>query len=409
MGNKPPVTNATALPRQVSTTPRRRRWLWITLLCVFVLISFGAYRGMPKTAERNSSDKKTATTQPSQAIPVIVAKSRRGDLPIYLNGLGNVAAFRTVTVRARVEGLLTKVAFVEGQMVQEGDVLAEIDKRPFQADLDSKIGAMEQASAQVDLAQITYDRLKELMPAASASPIEFKQAKATLKQAQAALDGAKAAVELAQLNMEWCRVTAPIGGRIGLRVVDKGNLVHVNDPNGVAVVAQLQPIAVIFSLPQSSLPRVLKGNSTAEKLVAEAYDGDLQTLLATGSLLAVDNQIDTSTGTARFKAIFENKDNKLFPNQFVNIRLLVDTKKDAVLVPSAAVQRSPTTTYIYVVKADDTVEMRPVTIGPTESGLTLIEKGMAGDETVVTDGVDKLQPGTKIHARRVDHAETRAG
>ena len=385
-------------PRRV----RSHRWIWgllIVVLGVGGLVWFRPPAFLSRALHKN--------TQPAEArspkgVAVVVGRARRGDLPIYLDGLGSVTALNTVTVRARVDGQLIRVAFVEGQNVHQGDVLAEIDPRPFQADLDSKIAAENQAEAQVELARITWEHTKELMPEESASPIEFQQAEATLKQMKAALAAAKANVASSRLNLEWCKVTAPIAGRIGLRLVDQGNLVHANDPNGLAVITQLQPISVVFSIPENDLPRVFKAHTGNVPLRAEAYDSDLRNRIATGSLLAVDSQIDSSTGTAKLKAIFDNRDSLLFPNQFVNIRLLVDTQKNAILVPSGAIQRSPQSVYLYVVKPDQTVEMRPITAGPAEAGQTIIEKGVQPDETVVVEGVDKLQPGSHVVAQTPD-------
>ncbi len=402
------MSEAPSRPVKVLPPRKRRNWLWLVAVVGLGVAGFVAYRRLPALRNSMGTSNKPPRAPAPRGVPVITASARRGDLPIFLDGLGTVTAFNTVTVRARVDGQVVKVGFVEGQLVKAGDVLAEIDARPFQADLDSKLAAEGQAAAQLDLANVTYTRLKGLLPERLASPIEFQTAEATYRQAQAALAAAKANVESSRLNVEWCRITAPISGRIGLRLVDSGNLVHASDPNGIAVIMQLQPIAVIFNLPQDALPEVLKANSTEHPLEARAYSSDLRTLLATGALVAVDNQIDTGTGTARLKAVFENRDDLLFPNQFVNVRLLVDTKKDVVLVPTAAVQRSPQTVFVYVVKADLTAEMRPITPGPTEHGSTMVEKGLEPGEIVVTDGVDKLQPGSLVIPSPADAPTSRA-
>lgn len=394
--DRPPITVAPGPNDAAHTPPHSRRWVWFAGLVVMAILGYAGYRKLPALANVGAPAAKSAA---SRDIPVITSVARRGDLPIYFDGLGTVTAFNTVTVRTRVDGPVVKVAFVEGQMVKAGDLLVQIDERPFQADLDSKLASEGQAAAQVDLAKITYNRLKALMPEHSASPIEFQTAEATLKQADAALAAAKANVESARLNVEWCRITAPISGRIGLRMVDLGNLVRSGEATGLAIITQLQPIAVKFSLPQADLPYVLAAQGGDKPLPALAYNTDMKTLLATGTLAAIDNQIDSNTGTARFKAVFENTDLSLFPNQFVNVRLLVDTKKDVVLVPTAAVQRSPQSVFVYVIKADHTVDLRPIVPGPTEAGLTLIESGLQPGEIVVTDGVDKLQPGSRVKDR----------
>lgn len=397
-GNGAQSTLATAPPAQQR---RPRRWPWVVFLLVVTIVALGIYRRhrlatgetiVPRRAGGGGGNPAART------IPVIAATAQRGDLPIYLDGLGTVTAFNTVVVHSRVEGQLIKVSFSEGQLVKAGDILAEVDPRPYQAELDTRIAAVGQAQAQVELAQITLTHLKEINQE-FASDIEFQQAEAAQHQAQAMLAGAKASVDAARLNLEWCHITAPIGGRIGLRMVDQGNLVHINDPAGMAVITQLQPISVVFSLPQEVLPRVLNATSKVPDLSAEAYSSDLKTRLAVGKLQAVDNQIDTGTGTAKLKAAFENQESNLFPNQFVNIRLLVDMRTAVVLAPTAAIQRSPQSTFAYVVKSDETVEIRPITLGPTEAGQSVIETGLEPGELIVTDGVDKLVPGSKVSVR----------
>jgi multidrug efflux system membrane fusion protein len=393
--------------RRQPATPPRKRWVWPVIVCALCLLAFPAYRFFSGSSGDANKSKKVAGPEANRGVPVIVATARSGDLPIYLDGLGTVTAFKTVMVRARVDGQLIKVGFDEGQLVSEGDLLAEIDPRPFQADLDSKVALESEAEAQRDLAKITYDHLIELMPENSASPIEYKQAKATLKQAEAALAGAGANVASARLNVEWCRITAPISGKVGLRLVDQGNQVRAEESGGIAVITQLKPIAVVFSLPQDTVPLVLKAQAVKSDLVAEAYNSDLRTLLTTGKLEALDSQIDSSTGTARLKAVFENEPSVLYPNQFVNIRLLIDTRKSVTLIPSAAVQRSPQAVFVYVVKADQTVDMRPIKPGPTERGVTLVEQGLSPGEIVVTEGVDKLVPGSKVNVRPSEGPTTR--
>jgi multidrug efflux system membrane fusion protein len=329
----------------------------------------------------------------ARAIPVVAVPSRTGDLQLYLDALGTVTALNTVTVRSRVDGQLVKIAFVEGQLVHEGDLLAEIDARPFEVQLLQAQGQLARDQALLKNAQADLQRYQEASAAVPKQQIDT--AASTVAQYQAALLVDQSQIDSARLQLAYCRISAPITGKIGLRLVDQGNLVHANDANGIAVITQLQPIAALFNLPQDDLPRVHQAMKAGDVEV-DAFDRALKSRLSAGKLLAVDSQIDPSTGTVRLKAVFDNQDEALFPNQFVNVRVLVDTRRAAVLVPAAAVQRNAQTMFVYVVKPDQTVEVRNVTLGPTEGDTTCISEGLAVGETVVTDGVDKLQPGTRV-------------
>jgi multidrug efflux system membrane fusion protein len=330
---------------------------------------------------------------------VAVATARRGDLPVYLTGLGTVTADNTVVVRLRVDGELDKVNFVEGQIVHEGDLLAEIDPRPFQVQLKQAQGQLARDEALLKNARLDLARYQEAGEAASQQ--QRDTAAAAVGQYEGAVLIDQSQIDNANLQLTYCRVTSPLTGKIGLRLVDQGNVVHQTDANGLAVITQLEPIAVIFTLPEDSLPQALKAKEAAggKPLVAEAYDRDMKTLLATGKLAAVDNQIDVTTGTARFKALFDNTDLVLFPNQFVNVRLLVDTRKGATLIPSSAVQRSPQAMFVYVVREDETAELRPVALGTDNGQVVSVETGLSPGEKVVVDGVDKLVPGAKVAVR----------
>jgi multidrug efflux system membrane fusion protein len=331
---------------------------------------------------------------------VVAAAARTTDMPVYLTGLGAVTALNTVTVRTRVDGELVKVAFKEGELVHEGDVLAQVDPRPYEVQLLQAQGQMQRDQASLTNAKVDLQRYEEAKEAVTGQQIAT--AAAAVDQFEGAVKSDEAQIENAKLNLTYSRITAPITGRIGLRLVDQGNMVHANDLGGLAVITQVQPIAVIFYLPEDNIAQVIRQPNAGSGLVVEAYDRDLKNSLATGSLLTIDNQIDPATGTVRLKAIFGNEDGALFPNQFVNARLLIDVRRGAVVVPTAAVQRSPSATYVYVVKADDTVELRNVKIGPSEGDGTLIEQHLEAGEVVVTDGVDKLQDGTKVSVRRSD-------
>jgi multidrug efflux system membrane fusion protein len=291
------------------------------------------------------------------------------------------------------------VAFQEGQLVRKDDLLAEIDPRPFQVQLAQAEGQMARDQAQLKNALVDLERYKILLAQDSVSKQQLDTQIATVTQYQGVIKSDQAQIDNAKLLLTYTRITAPIGGRIGLRLVDEGNMVRSTDQNGLAVIMQLQPIAVLFNIPEDDLPPVLKKMRAGQQLVVEAYNRDLKKKLATGTLLTIDNQIDANTGTIRCKAVFPNEDNALFPNQFVNARLLVDTRRDATIVPASAIQRSLQTTFVYVVKDDSTVEVRDVVLGPSEGDDVSIDSGLAPGEVVVIEGVDRVQRGMKVAAR----------
>ncbi len=330
-----------------------------------------------------------------QTVPVSVATVERRDLPVYLSGLGSVTAFNTVSVKSRVDGQLVQVAFREGQEVRKGDLLAVIDPRPYQVALDQAQATLLKDQAQLKNAQLDLERYKGLVAAGVVSHQQVDTQEALVGQLQGTVGADKAAIENAKLNLVYCHITAPVDGRIGLRLVDRGNMVHANDTNPLLVITQLQPIAVIFTLPEDSLPAVAE-HMHGGTLKVEAYSRDDQTRLATGTLLTIDNQIDQSTGTGKLKAIFDNRERVLWPNQFVNVRLLLEVRRNTTVVPAAAVQRGPQGIYAYVVKANDTVEVRPLTLALTQGNVTAIAQGVSPGEVVVTDGQDKLQSGSKV-------------
>jgi len=295
-----------------------------------------------------------------------------------------------------------KVAFTEGEMVSEDELLAEIDSRLYEAQLKQAEGQLTKDKANLELAKLTLARNQELRRSNSAAMQQIDEAAAQVHQLEGTIQTDEAMVDHAKLQLSYCQITAPISGRIGLRLVDQGNIVHANDPMGIAVITQVQPIALVFTIPQDDIPRVQKRLLEGQTLTVDAYDRDFKTKLDTGKLLAIDNQVDSTTGTLRLKAEFDNKGGHLFPNQFVNVRLLVDTRRDAILVDGAAVQRGPNSTFVYVVKSDETVDLRTVVTGPSEGSETSIESGLTTGETVVTDGIDKLQRGSKVTTREKD-------
>jgi membrane fusion protein, multidrug efflux system len=334
----------------------------------------------------------------AMTIPVAVAKAEIRDLPILLNGLGSVEAFNTVAVKSRIDGQLVKVNIKEGQEVKQGELLAEIDPRPYEVQLSQTQATLFKDQAALRDARLNLERFQQLYK----DGVIPKQQFDTQGSLEAQLDGAvradQAQVDTVKLNLSYTRITAPVSGRIGLRQIDVGNMVHASDPNGLLVITQLQPIAVIFSLPQDNLQAVSQ-HMNKGRLAVDAYSRDDQTKIATGYLTTIDNQIDVTTGTGKLKAVFENRDRSLWPNQFVNIHLLLEVKKNNTVVPSAAIQRGPQGTYVFVVKPDNTAEMRNVALSISEGNLTAISQGIKPGEVVVTDGQDKLQPGTKVAVR----------
>jgi multidrug efflux system membrane fusion protein len=338
--------------------------------------------------------------------PVVAVTATRGNLPIYLTGLGTVTPLNNVTVRSRVDGQIDQIAFEEGQFVKQGDLLIQIDPRPFEVQLTQAQGQLAKDQAALENARVELDRYKQAADAIPKQQIDTQQA--AVDQFAAAVKIDQGQIDTAKLQLTYARITAPISGRIGLRAIDRGNIIHANDSAGLALITQLQPISVVFTLPQDVIPQVMKRLTAGPSPEVDAFDRDLRNKLATGTLLAVDNQVDPASGTIRLKAQFPNENLSLFPNQFVNARLLVDTRKGATLVPNAAIQRGPDSNYVYVVKHgkdkddkdEDTVDVHNVVLGPSEAEQTVIESGLQPGDVVVTDGVDKLQPGAKVSVRR---------
>jgi multidrug efflux system membrane fusion protein len=387
-----------------SAQPSKRRWwLWL-LIVVAVALGVWYFRGSRNASQAADSSVPAAPGKgrggsagmAGFTVPVVVATAQRGDLPVYFNGLGSVIAFNTVTVRSRVDGAIVKINFTEGQFVHQGDALVEIDPRPYQVQLEQAEGQLAKDQAQLRDVQIDFERYEELYKEGVIPKQQVDTQQAQVGQFQGAIKADQAAIDNAKLQIVYAHITAPISGRIGLRLVDMGNIVHASDTNGLLVITQLQPISIIFTLPQDELPLVNAKLRSGPQLSVEAYDRDNTSKIATGKLLTIDNQIDPTTGTYKLKAIFNNEDNSLFPNQFVNVHLLVDVKHDLTIVPAAAIQRGPQGTYVYAVGSDNTVKIRTVTVALTTATTVGLSGGVNAGDIIVIDGQDKLQDGSKV-------------
>ncbi len=381
-------------------------WLWMLLLAGMV-VGVWYFRGSRTPSEAANPSAPAASGRGKGGsggmgmgnfvVPVVVATAQRGDLPVYFNGLGTVTAFNTVTVRSRVDGQIINVAFKEGQYVHEGDLLVQIDPRPFQVQLEQAEGQLAKDQAQRKDAEVNLGRYQLLFKEGVIPQQQLDTQAALVGQFDGSIKSDQSQVDNAKLQLTYCRITAPISGRVGLRLIDPGNIVHATDANGLIVIAQLQPIAVLFSLPQDDLPQVNAKLRAGVQLNVDAFDRDDTQKIASGKLLTIDNQIDPTTGTYKLKSIFNNADNALFPNQFVNVHLLVDTKHDLTIVPAPAIQRGPQGTYVYAVGSDNTVKIRPVTIAQTTGNRIGLSSGVNAGDIVVIDGQDKLQDGSKVN------------
>jgi membrane fusion protein, multidrug efflux system len=378
---------------------KSKAWIWPLLLVIAGGASYLLYPRITQSAAKSDTKKSGKGSDASRPVPVVAALARNGDMPVYLTGLGSVTAFNTVTVKTRVDGQIVKIYFTEGQFVKEGEPLVDIDPRPYQVQLEQAEAQLGRDESQLANANLDLARYKALLAQDAVPKQQFDTQQALVNQVGGAIKSDIAMINAAKLQLVYAHILSPISGRIGLRLVDQGNIVKATDATGLATITQLQPIAVIFNIEQSHLPQVMAKMRAGVTLPVYAMDKDQKAKLATGKLLTVDNQIDQTTGTLRFKAQFENEDLSLFPNQFVDARLLVDTKHNAVIAPAAAVQRSPQSTFVYVVKEDNTVDVRNITVGITEGDNVSVTDGLQAGERVVIDGIDKLQQGSKVNVR----------
>jgi multidrug efflux system membrane fusion protein len=372
---------------------RRRPWIVTLALVLAAVIGYGL------VATSSEDGKEAKQHGGARVVPVSAEPARTGTVSVYLNGIGTVTPLATVTVRTRVDGELVAVHFKEGDLVKAGDLLAEIDPRPFQVQLEQAEGQMARDQALLANARVDLKRYQTLVAQNSIPKQQLDTQDSLVKQYEAALASDQAQIDQAKLQLTYARITAPVSGRLGLRLVDQGNIVHAGDAGGLVVLTQIQPIAVVFPIPEDDLPLVLPKLRAGDLPPVEAWDRDGRKRLATGHVLTVDNAIDPTTGTVRVKAEFANQDEALFPNQFVNARLVLETRPNATLVPSAAIQHGTDGTFVYVVDDKSTVSVRPVKIGPIENDDTSIESGLEPGEVVVVDGTQGLRNGTVVSLR----------
>jgi membrane fusion protein, multidrug efflux system len=399
--DEPPVENVAPPetdepPAAPVEKPVRRRhipWGMIVLLVVVALIGYLILQ------RRHNATEATPRLPPQPpGVAISTAVAQRGDIGVYINALGSVSPLYTVTVKSRVDGQLMSVNYREGQMVKQGDVLAEIDPRPFQAQLVQAQGQYDRDKALLENAYIDLQRYQIAYSKNAIPKQQLDTQIATVHQLEGTVKLDQGQIDTARVNLAYTQITSPISGRVGLRLVDPGNIVHAADTNGMLVITQLQPINVLFNVAEDYLPQIRQQLRRGQRLTVDAFDRAQQTKLSTGALLTFDNLIDTTTGTIKLKAVFPNPDSALFPNQFVNARLLLTTERGVILVPSAAIQRNAQEAFVYVVQPDQTVAMKTVTAGTTDGNVTAVEGINAGD-VVAVDGFDKLQNGVKVSVR----------
>ncbi|MGH9646984.1 MAG: MdtA/MuxA family multidrug efflux RND transporter periplasmic adaptor subunit [Bryobacteraceae bacterium] len=396
----PPGEPRLALPApRGSAHPHRSIFIWIGALALLAGAAWGSFHWSKADARNKSAavaGKKDG--KGSEITQVVAAKARRGDIGVYFNGLGTVTPIYTVTVKSRVDGQLMEIHYREGDTVHQGDLLIQIDPRPFEVQLTQAEGQLAKDEAALANARIDLARYQTLLTQNAIPEQQVATQKALVTQDEGTVKSDQGQVDSAKLNLVYCRITAPITGRVGLRLVDPGNIVHASDTNGLLVITQIQPISVLFTVAEDQLPVVLQKMRTAT-LQVYAYDRDMKQKLAQGTLTTVDNQIDQTTGTIRLRATFDNADNSLFPNQFGNALLLVQEKRGVVLLPSAAIPRSANATFVYLIKPDSTVTVRNITEGTTERDDSEITSGLNPGDMVVLTGADKLQEGAKVNAQ----------
>lgn len=384
---------AGAVPEVAAPARRKSRALrWLFSFLMLLAIGAGSIWWLETHGPRQVKHHAAA---PEPVVNVSVGEVKKGDMPVALDGLGTVTSLATITLRPQVSGRIMEVGFKEGQYVKAGDFLIQIDPRPYQAALDQATGQLKRDEALLSVARVDQKRYETLLKQDSIASQQVDTQRSLVRQDEAIVSADKAAVETAKLNLEYSRIVSPVDGRIGLRIVDPGNYVQPGNASGLVIVTQTKPISVIFPLPQDTIPQFIGKLRAGEKLPVLAYNRSGNQFLAAGVLSNADNQVDTTTGTVRLRAHFENKDEALYPNQFVNVKLIVDKLHDVAIAPAAAVQLGAVGHYVYVANDNGTVSVRPVTLGPTEGQKVAILEGVAAGDKVVVDGADRLRDGAK--------------
>ena len=380
-----------------------RKWIWILALIIAAGAAYGYYsrlaNGSQNNGAANSGDsgaKKPGGNGAGRPTPVVTAVAKTDDVNVYLNGLGAVTPLATVTVKSRVDGEIMKIHFREGQIVKAGDVLAEIDPRPYQAALLQAEGQVMRDRALLANAKIDLERYRTLLKQDSIASQQVDTQAALAAQYEGTVKIDEGLLATAKLNLSYSRVTAPVTGRVGLRQVDVGNVIHASDSTGFVIITQLQPMSVLFSLPEDNIPDLLKKIKSGDKVAVDAYDRAFKTKITSGHLETIDNQIDPTTGMVKLRAIYSNADLSLFPSQFVNAQVLLETKHGVAIIPSAGVQHGRSGTFAFIVNKDNTVDQRDIVVGTVQGNKTEIVSGIALGETVVIDGADKLRDGAKV-------------
>jgi membrane fusion protein, multidrug efflux system len=394
-----PATQAGAIdseqPALTRPHPRTRLWKWITIVVAVIAAAVAGWFWFGQSSGDQAKAKGKGDPN-ARTMPVVAAPARKGTIDVRIDALGTVTPRNMVVVRTRVDGQLLSVAFREGQEVKAGDLLAQIDPRPFEVMLTQANGQMARDQALLKNAQLDLERYKTLLAQDSVSKQQVDTQESLVRQYQGAIQSDQGAIDNARLQITYSRITAPIPGRVGLRQVDPGNMVHASDSNGLVTITQVKPVTVIYPVPEDNVPRIFARMQSGQDVAVDAYDRSGKNKLAAGRLLTVDNQIDTSTGTVKVKAEFPNQDGALFPNQFVNVRMAVETHQDATLVPIAAIQRGAPGTFVFLVKEDKSVAVTPVKLGTVEAETAEVQSGVQPGNLVVVDGADKLRDGSKV-------------
>jgi membrane fusion protein, multidrug efflux system len=386
-------------PTKVTVIEKRtshRGWVYVVVLALLALAGLFWWYEHSKAAAAATAASAKAKSAAAAGIPVVAAQAATGNIGVYVTGLGAITPIYTVTVKSRVDGQLMSVHFKEGDLVNQGDPLIEIDPRPYEAAVVQAQGALVRDTALLANARVDLIRYTTLVAQEAVPEQQLATQRALVAQYEGTVENDQGTVDAAKVNVVYCHITSPITGIVGLRLVDPGNIVHASDSNGMIVITQIQPISVIFTVGEDQLPPILQKTRSGQKLTVEAWDRELKNKIASGSLSTIDNLIDQTTGTVKLRATFDNENRALFPNQFVNARLLQQEKTGVTLLPSAAIQRNTNDTYVYLIKPDDTVTVRNIKIGTTEGDQSEITSGLSPGDKVVMTGVDKLQEGSKV-------------